>query len=225
MSISLEKLQQDWQQVDRKINSLLKINTEILQELVANQGKSVTRKYSYFLTFDFLFNIALYLITLQYLGRHFGQWSLFLPIFSLHLLLTLSLIRIAWVYVINVQTDWQMPVVVIKRRYAEIGRITRLFALCAFWYFTVMHTPLLFWLVEQTLGYNMYTDPDNLISDGWIISQWVFTTALGITAFLLIINRHKYPWVERIIADSAGFAFLQVDRELKELKGFEVEQQ
>lgn len=223
MDISLEQLQQDWQQLDRKVDNLLQVNNTILARLIASRQTRVAKKYSVFLTIDFLLNSFLYLITLRYLGSHFGQWSLFLPVLSFHLLITLSVVRIIWVMHSNTCMDWQLPVVDVKRRYARIGQVTRQFALCVFAYFTLMHTPLLFWLVEEFSGYNMYVDPDSIISKQWVISQWFFTTAIGIAALVALTKYRNHSLLKKLISQSAGFAFLQVEKELNELDEFERE--
>lgn len=221
MDISLERLQQDWQRLDHKVDNLLEINNSILEKLIASRQSQVAKKYSVFLTLDFLLNGFLYLFTLRYLGNHFGQWSLFLPVLSFHLLLTVSMIRILWIMHVNRNLDWQLPVVEIKRCYARIGKVTRQFAFCVFCYFTVMHTPLLFWLVEEFTGYNMYLDPDSIISQRWVFSQWFFTTAFAIASFFAFTKYRNHPWLKRVISESAGFAFLQVEKDLNELVEFE----
>lgn len=221
MDISLEKLQQDWQQLDHKVDNLLQLNTAVLDRLIASRQSALVKKHSVLLTLDFLFNGFLYLVSLRYLGNHFGQWTLFLPVFSFHLLLTLSLIRIFWIMHAVSKLDWQLPVVEVKRRYARIGRISRWFALSVFSYFTVMHTPILFWLVEEFGGYNMYVDSDSIISGKWVISQWLFTTAFAVTALYSLLNYKDRPWMKALISESAGFAFLKVEKELRDLEDFE----
>lgn len=221
MDMSFEELKKHWQEMDQKMEDLLHLNASLVQELTKSRRRTLSRKYSIWLTIELVFTSILYYLTARYLANHFGDWSLFLPIASVHALLILSLCRIVWVMNANAKMDWQQPVVEIKRRYAQIGKVTRAFALIIFLYFMLMHTPLMFWWADQSRGYNAYLDPSDVISDTWVLSQWILSPTLSAAGLWLVLRHRDHPWMKKLISDSAGLGFMLVEKELRELRDFE----
>lgn len=221
MEQTLEDMRNQWQQLNQRVESLAAANTTLTALLSARHLEQRTRMLSLRLMLGVLSTVVVLLLTGGFIGNHAGDISLLVFPAALHVMLVAHLANQIWFMVFMRRMSWQRPVVAVQRDLLRLRRSSSRmsFAWLVFW--LVMHVPLLFWVFELTSGYDIYADPQGLVSDAWVISQWVVVVVLGLFVYWVLRYHRDHPWVVAMIRESAGRGLGALERDLAELDAFQ----
>ena len=220
--MQLEDIQQQWQQLDRKLDRSLALETELLRRVVLQPVKRRVNRLAIWSSLDMMFFVPVQVAVVMFLVDHLKDWRLVIPAsvvaVGVALLVADSIRRLERV----LKIDWCGPVVEIQSSLERlrVGKIRQFkwIILCA---------PLvgfcglivgLHWLFEcLTSGrVNILDKLDSL----WIVGNYLFGVLfvpLGYFAASVLAKKcHRYRWWQSVLDGISGTslksAVLEVER-------------
>jgi len=219
--MDLEDLKQRWQEQDRKLDEVLRLNTRLLQQPVLNRAHTALRWLSLGLWIELGLNFLATLWLGSFLAHHLAEPRFLIPAVTLDLaailLLAAGIRQLAALRAI----DYSAPVVAIQRRLeslrAERIRAVQLTLLFA----PLLWTPLLIVALRGLLGLDAYA----MFPAGWLLGNLlcgllVIPLAVGISR-RYADRMGRSPWVQRLMRTLAGHSLATATGFLDSLAQFE----
>lgn len=220
--MQLEQLQQQWQQLDQKLDHSLAIQNELMRQVVMQPARRRLHRLAFWPVIDLVFCIIVGLLAGSFLADHWSDSRLVLPagvvmIGAIGLMIS-SFRQLNCV----AELDWAGPVAAIQRsleqlrvmKIQQFKWIILLSPLVGFCAFVVGLQWILGWLSEGR--FNFFDKFEN----GWIVGNYFFGilfVPLGYFAARVLAQKcHRYPWWQAVLNDISGHslktAALDVER-------------
>jgi len=222
MTASIEEIRSEWQQLNRRVEGLVRVNAQLVRRLHLDPG---ARRFSLLTSVGILFVSLMLVVTGHWIAVSWGDLSLLIFPVSLHVMLIAQLIHQIWLLNRHGSIDWQRPVLELQREVLHLRRVAHRMALAWLIFWLMMHVPMLLWGIEAKSGYDPYLDPLDLIDDAWMASQSVFAVAIGLGVYWVLRYHRDHPWVVAVLRESAGIGINALLKQLEELQEFGREQQ
>ncbi|MBI4751724.1 MAG: hypothetical protein HY774_24850 [Acidobacteria bacterium] len=220
--MNFEDLQRQWATLDKKLETSIRLNTEVLRQGKLEKTKSALQRLSFFIWVEVLLTIPVVLVVGSFLANHWHEPAFFIPGLTLHVAAIGLMGSCIYQLVTLNQMDFSAPVLTIQKR-LETLRIHRIRA--TQWTFLLaplLWTPLLI-VVFRGLGVNAYATFDLT----WMAANFIFGLAvvvLGIWVSKRYGHRMAHiPWIQKLMNDLAGNNLNQALGVLSTLSDFENE--
>jgi hypothetical protein len=202
--IDLDDMKQRWEAQDEKLDTLLRLNTRLLQAPALGKAESAMRRLSRWLGIELLINFIAVLWLGSFLWDHAAEPRFLLPAAVLHLGVIALLGACIHQLVVIGSLDYGAPIVEIQKRLealrAQRIRATMLTLLGA----PLLWTPLLIVGLEGLLGLDAYA----ILSARYLLANVLFGLAV-IPLAIWIARRYadrmgRSPLAQRLLRDLAG---------------------
>jgi hypothetical protein len=221
--INLDDMKERWEAQDAKLDTLLRLNTRLLQAPALGKAESAMRRLSILLGIELLLNFFAALCLGSFLWDHAAEPRFLLPAAVLHLgVIALLGAGIHQLVAIG-SLDYSAPIVEIQKRMealrAQRIRATMLTLLAA----PLLWTPLLIVGLEGLLGLDAYA----ILPAGYLLANALFGLAV-IPLAIWLARRYadrmeRSPLVQRLLRDIAGTNLNAATGFLSRLARFEAE--
>jgi len=222
--IDLDDMKRRWEAQDRKLDTVLRLNTRLLQAPVLGKAESAMRRLSFLLWVELLLNFAAALWLGSFLWDHAAEPRFLLPAAVLHLSVIALLAACIHQLVAIESLDYGAPIVEIQKR-MEALRAQRIRAtMLTFLGAPLLWTPLLIVGLKGLLGLDAYA----ILSTRYLLANALFGLAV-IPLAVWIARRHadrmgRSPLVQRLLRDIAGYNLNAAAGFLSRLERFEAEE-
>jgi hypothetical protein len=202
--MNLDDMKQLWEAQDEKLDTLLRLNTRLLQAPVLGKAESALRRLSFLLGIELLLNVLVALWLGSFLWDHAAEPRFLLPAAVLHLGVIALLAACIRQLVAIGSLDYSAPIVEIQKR-MEALRAQRIRAtMLTFLGAPLLWTPLLIVGLKGLLGLDAYA----ILSARYLIANALFGLAV-IPLVVWIARRYadrmgRSPLVQRLLRDIAG---------------------
>lgn len=204
MNFDLDDMKRRWEAQDAKLDTMLRLNTRLLQAPALAKAESAMRRLSRWLGIELLLNLLAALWLGSFLWDHAAEPRFMLPAAVLHLGVIALLGACVHQLVAIGSIDYGAPIVEIQKRLealrAQRSRATMLTLLAA----PLLWTPLLIVGLKGLLGLDAYA----ILSARYLLANVLFGLAL-IPLAVWIARRYadrmgRSPLVQRLLRDLAG---------------------
>jgi hypothetical protein len=208
--MQLEQLQQQWQQLDHKLDHSLAIQNELVRQVVMQPTRRRLHRLAMWPVIDLVFGIVVVLLAGSFLSSHWPDGRLVLP--AGVVMIGAIALMISSIRQLNcvAELDWAGPVAAIQRsleqlRFMKIWQfkwVILLSPLMGFCAFVVGLQWILGWLSEGRVHIFDKLDP------WWIVGNYVFGVLfvpVGYFIARLLAERcHRHPWWQAVLNDISG---------------------
>ncbi len=220
--MNFEDLQRQWATLDKKLETSIRLNTEVLRQTKLDTTKSALQRLVVFIWVEVLLTIPVVLVVGSFLANHYNQPAFFIPGLTLHISAIGLIGSCIYQLVMLRQLDFSAPVLNIQKKLESL-RLHRIRA--TKWTFLLapfLWTPLLI-VFFKSLGVNVYATFDLT----WITANLIFGLAV-VVGGLWISKRYGHrmghiPWIQKLMNDLAGHSLNQALGALTTLAEFENE--
>jgi hypothetical protein len=221
--MTLDDMKQRWEAQDKRLDTVLRLNTRLLQAPVLGKAESAMRRLARLLGIELLLNFLAVLWLGSFLWDHLSEPRFLLPAAALHLGVIALLGAAIHQLVAIAGLDYSAPIVEIQKRLESLRaqrlRATMLTLLAA----PLAWTPLLIVGLESLLGLDAYA----LFSARYLIANALF--GLAVIPLALWVSRRyaermgRSPLVQRLLRDMAGYNLNAATGFLSRLARFEAD--
>lgn len=220
--MNFEDLQRQWATLDKKLETSIRLNAELLRQGKLEKTKSALQRLAFFIWVELFLTIPVVLVIGSFLANHWREPAFFIPALTLHVSAIGLMGSCIYQLVTLRQLDFSAPVLTIQKR-LETLRVHRIRE--TKWTFLLaplLWTPLLI-VVFCGLGVNAYATFDLT----WMVANFIFGLAvvvLGIWVSKRYGHRMSHiPWIQKLMNDLAGNNLNQALGVLSTLSDFENE--
>jgi hypothetical protein len=203
--VELDELKQKWAEHDRKLETSIRLNRQLLREVYTRRARSALMRMAAILALGSLFLLAVIVWLGAFIHKNLGMPQFVWPAVALDVLAIAALGALNVQIALALQTDYDKPVAVIQRR-LEILRKVRIRYIQGI-FLAAMSTwaPVFIIVMKVFLGVDVYRTFDR----SWLIWNCV----IGLAIFLLVIwLARKYggrishsPHGRKFMNDLAGY--------------------
>lgn len=221
--MNFEDLQRQWATLDKKLETSIRLNTELLRQTKLEKSKSALQRLAFFIWVEVLLAIPVILVVGSFLGNHYTQPAFFIPGLTLHISAIGLMGSGIYQLVTLSQMDFSAPVLTIQKKLESL-RIYRIRE--TKWTFLLaplLWTPLLIVAMKGLLGVNTYATFDLT----WMAANFIFGLAIVVSG-IWVSKRYGHrmshiPWIQKLMNDLAGNNLNQALGILANLSEFENE--
>lgn len=220
--MNFEDLQRQWATLDKKLETSIRLNTELLRQTKLEKTRSALQRLAFFIWVELLITIPLVLVIGSFLANHWREPAFFIPGLTLHVAAIGLISSCIYQLVMLNQIDFSAPVLTIQKKLESL-RIHRIRE--TKWIFLLaplLWTPLLI-VVFRGLGVNAYVTFDLT----WMAANFIFGLAVVVSG-IWVSKRYRHrmahiPWIQKLMNDLAGHNLNQALGALANLSEFENE--
>lgn len=222
--MELEDLKRRWEDQDRKLDAIVRLNTGLLRESKLGKTATALGRLAGLLLVGLLLDLGVALWLGSFLAEQLSEMRFLLPGAGLLLgLIALAIANVRQLVAIR-QVDYAAPIVAIQRRLESL-RVERLRAVkWTLLLAPLAWTPLLIVTLKDLLGVDAYAT----FGAPWLTANLAF--GLVVIAFALWISRRyadrmeRAPFVQRLMRNIAGHNLAAAATFLGSLAEFEREE-
>jgi hypothetical protein len=221
--MDLDDLKQRWEDQDRKLDAILRLNTRLLQAPALSKAETAMRRLSRLLQVELLLNFGMTLVLGSFLGDHGTEARFLIPAVVLDLCVILHVVAGIHQLIALGKIDYSAPVLMIQKRMESLRaqrlRATMLTLLVA----PLLWTPLLIVALKGLLGIDAYAT----LPGDWLAANLLF--GLAVIPLAIWMSRRYAdrmagsPLVQRLMRDLAGYNLSAAAGFLSSLERFEEE--
>src|SRR5262245_42708985 len=123
--MELQDMKDRWAEYDRKLETSLRLNTQVLREINLSRVDSALKRLSRLLVFELVADLAVVVILGMFIASHVSEMRFLAPAVLLDVCAISFVIRSVRQLVVLHGLDYSAPVVAIQRQLAEL-RIERI---------------------------------------------------------------------------------------------------
>lgn len=222
----IDSLRREWQERDRKLETAIRINSQLLRETYLEKNRAEIDKLGVVSRFELIAWIPCIILLGFFNAWHFMDWKFFIP----------GVLLQAWVTfmpVISIRqraalrgVDYSQPVVKLQRK-IETLKMRRMFTLK--WALLIgqvlWFVPFLIVFFKGMFGVNLYAKSD------WLNEFMLLSVACGVLLIPVAIwvsthigRRWQHAtWFQKLTDNLAGRDMMAAREFLKKLKNFEID--
>jgi len=203
--MDLEDLKRRWEDQDRKLDAVIRLNASLLRGSTLNKAATATARLARLLLVELILDLGLAVWLGSFIADHVAEPRFLIPAAALDL----GVIALLWVCVRQWATlksiDYSAPILAIQKRLGALRvervRATQWVLLTA----PLVWTPLLIVGMKGLLGVDAYA----AFSQAWLVANLAFGVAV-IPLAVWIARRsadrmERSPLVQRLLRDLAGY--------------------
>lgn len=203
--MEIDDLKRSWEDQNRKLDAILRLNTNVLRESALSKASTATTRLSWLLMAEILLDLVLCVWLGSFNADHITEPRFLIPGIVLHLFAIGALILGVHQWLALKRIDYGAPVLAIQKRLGELRvqrvRATKLILLSA----PLLWTPLLIVTLKGLLGVSAYA----IFTSTWLATNVAFGVAV-IPLAVWISRRYgdrmeRSPLVQRLMRDLAGY--------------------
>lgn len=217
--MDLDELKTRWQELDRKLDANLRLNTRLVRTAVLARTQTSLRWLTWRTVAGLLMKIALVVLIGSFLGDHIREFRFAAPALVLHVS-AIALLGASIQQLVTLQSiDYSEPVVAIQKK-LEMLRVSRVRE--TKW--TLFLSPLLWAALLVVVARAAGIDLWSLGLRDWIVANFVFGVVF--LGAMLWIARHvsvRSPFLQQLLDDIAGRTLTRARASLASIRDFEHE--
>jgi hypothetical protein len=220
--MELDDLKAQWNEIDRKLDASIRLNTRVVRESLLGKAESALRRLSFFVTAEMIINVPLLYIFGSFMADHVTEPRFLLPALLLHLFVIAQLGSAIHQLVAVKRIDYGEPIVSIQKTMARL-RVQRI----RIWKWTLIVAPLL-WPPLFIVAVHGLTGIDPYV----VLGRWIavnFAFGIAFVALMVWVSKRfgtrisGWPWMRRLMDDIAGRSLSKATRFLDDVAKFEAE--
>jgi hypothetical protein len=219
--MNLDELQQRWAAQDERLDAVLRLNRQVLQDAGLGRLRSALLPRRAVLALEVAVLVAVLLGLGSFLARHLGEPRFFVPALALHVLAVVGLVANVRQWALLRGLDAGAPVLALQRR-LERYRLARLRELKG----VLLLSPLA-WTLFLVVGPKAWLGVDAYATLGvrYLAANLLFSAAViaaGVWASRRYAERlSRSAWMQGLARDVGGRSLQRAEEQLARLAAFE----
>jgi hypothetical protein len=219
--MEFDELKKQWEGLDAKLDSAMRLNRRVLDERVLNKAGSAMNRLGWLLALELALGVVAVLLTGSFVADHIRETRFLVPGLVLHVFGIAQIGALVRQIVMTRQIDYAAPLVEIQKRIESLE-------IFSIWTFvgTLLVSPLLWTALlivvpKGTVGIDVYTG----LGVNYIVANGVFGLAL-IAVGLFMSRRYAgrfsgSPLGRKVMRGLSGYNLTAARRHLEAISQFE----
>jgi hypothetical protein len=216
--MELDDLKARWQDLDRKLDATLHLNTRLVRNSMLGRTESALRNLTWITSASIAMTFLLLLAIGSFLADHILEVRFAAPALVLHISAIAMFATSIHELVTLRSVDYSEPIVALQKK-IETVRVSRIATTkWVFWLAPLLWLPMLIVFVKAVLGIDLYA----IAPRAWLISNFIF--GVMFLAAMIWIARHvsvQSPLMQRLLDDIAGRNVTRARAALEDVAAFE----
>lgn len=216
--MELDDLKARWQDLDRKLDATLHLNTRLVRNSMLGRTESALRNLTWITSASIAMTFLVLLAIGSFLADHILEVRFAAPALVLHISAIAMFAASIHELVTLRSVDYSAPVVSLQKK-IETVRVSRIATTkWVFWLAPLLWLPMLIVFLKAILGIDLYA----IASPAWLISNFVFGVLFLVA--MIWIARHvpvQSPFMQRLLDDIAGRNVTRARAALEDVAAFE----
>ncbi|HEX7831291.1 MAG TPA: hypothetical protein VF787_16665 [Thermoanaerobaculia bacterium] len=216
--MELDDLKARWQDLDRKLDATLHLNTRLVRNSMLGRTESALRNLTWITSASIAMTFFVLLAIGSFLADHILEVRFAAPALVLHISAIAMFAASIHELVTLRSVDYSAPVVSLQKK-IETVRVSRIATTkWVLWLAPLLWLPMLIVFLKAILGIDLYA----IASPAWLISNFVFGVLFLVA--MIWIARHvpvQSPFMQRLLDDIAGRNVTRARAALEDVAAFE----